>query len=199
MIKLLLFLLLGLTSVLSFAKTKLQTGDVILQPLKCWACTLIESQESSEFSHIGIVLEKDDSLFVAEAYGSVRLIALKEFLKKAHPRKKNKFIRLKSESLDQDELKFNIESFLGNPYDKGFRWNNYIEDREAIYCSELVYKVLAPVVKFNDLYPKRMLFDENPELWDRYFQGNTPRGELGISPEDFNKSQDFIEIEVEEL
>ena len=39
-----------------------------------------------------------------------------------------------------------------------------------------------------------MLFDENPEAWDRYFRGNTPRGELGISPEDFNQSLDFEEI-----
>ena len=180
------------------ANDSLRTGDIILQPLKCWSCTLIEEQEESSFSHIGIVVEIAGELEVAEAYGEVKLVSLNDFLKKSHPEKSNKYIRVTNSPIDSDLLVSSVKKFIGNPYDRAFRWNNFIDGREAIYCSELVYKVLNPQVKFGDLSPKRMLFDINPELWDRYFQGNTPRGELGISPEDFNESSDFTELNIKE-
>ena len=181
----------------AFASSSLRPGDVILQPLKCWACSLIEGEENSEFSHIGIAIEKNGRIKVAEAYGEVRIVSLSTFLSKTHPEKKVKVLRLKSQHLDPEKLLRRIEYFEGNPYDPKFLWNNYINSKEAIYCSELVYKVLIPQVKFEDLFPKRMLFDNNPELWDRYFRGKTPRGEIGISPEDFNRSTDFEIKEIE--
>lgn len=174
----------------------LKAGDVILQPLMCWSCSLIAAQEESNFSHIGIVIKKNKKLMVAEAFGKVRLISLSEFTQKTHPEKKIKILRLKNKSIKADELLQELKSYLGNPYDNKFRWNNYIGDLEAIYCSELVYKILNPLVKFNDLAPKRMTFDVNPNLWDQFFRGDTPRGELGISPEDFNKSVDFFEVQI---
>ena len=65
---------------------------------------------------------------------------------------------------------------------------------ESIYCSELIYKGYAKTVNFQSLAPKKMLFDINPEYWDKYFRGNTPRGELGISPADFDITSDFIDL-----
>ena len=176
---------------------ELKAGDIILQPLKCRTCSLIEQQEGSRFSHIGIVIEKNNELLVAEAYGKVRLVSLNEFLSKTHPLKKSVVIELKSQKINKEDLLRSVLQFVGSPYDRAFRWNNYIDGVEAIYCSELVFKTLKPLVKFQDLAPKRMSFDENPELWDRYFRGNTPRGELGISPEDFNKSRDFAQVVIE--
>ncbi len=177
---------------------ELQTGDIILQPLNCWSCRLIEDQEKSKFSHIGIVIKQGPQIFVAEAYGKVRKVTLAKFLEKTHPDKKNKYLRIgKSKQLNTQNLIKNIESFLGNPYDAEFRWNNYEQEKEKIYCSELVYKVLNPLVSFYDLEPKVMLFDENPDYWDRFFRGDTPRGEYGISPEDFNQSSDFFELKRE--
>ena len=188
---LVLSLSLLLISTASFA-LNLETGDVILQPLKCWSCSLIEGEEDSNFAHIGIVVKRENKTFVAEAYGKVKLVSLEKFLEKTHPDKENKFLRLKTaENLDKLNLVKNIEKLLGNPYDSGFRWDNFSNGVEKIYCSELVYKVLNPLVDFSDLAPKVMHFGENPEMWDRFFRGNTPRGEIGISPEDFNKSTDF--------
>lgn len=182
----------------AFAFSELKSGDIILQPLKCWACSLIEQQENSEYSHIGIVVKRNNQLLVAEAYGKVQLVTITDFLSKTHPNKSNKFLRFKALPVNETKLFENIQKLIGNPYDPEFRWNNFIGDKEAIYCSELVYKVLNPLVKFSDLGPKRMLFDENAEAWDRYFRGNTPRGELGVSPEDFNQSLDFEEITIKE-
>lgn len=174
---------------------ELLTGDVLLQPLNCRSCRLIEEQEDSEYSHIGIVIINNGQVMVAEAYGQVRMVTLAEFLKKTHPEKSVKVRRLDHHFLNfykfEKEIKNSVNKFIGNPYDRSFLWENVINGKEAIYCSELVYKVIYPQVKLWDLSPKTMLFDQNPELWDRYFRGETPRGKLGISPEDFNQSRDF--------
>ena len=144
-----------------------------------------------------VVVEKNNQLFVAEAYGSVRLVTIEKFLDKSHPDKENVVLELKSQTVSKENLLSSVSSYVGLPYDRDFRWDNFINGEEAIYCSELVYKAFNSLVKFQDIAPKRMAFDENPELWDRYFRGNTPRGELGISPEDFNLSSDFIPVEIE--
>ncbi len=177
---------------------ELKSGDILLQPLKCWGCTLIEEQENSKFSHIGIVIEMDNKLWVAEALSQVRLVELANFQSRTQSDKKILVRRLRS--LPSSPAQFTVDlvqryyQFHGNPYDRKFRWNNFINKREAIYCSELLYKMLKGLVAFTDLAPKPMTFDVNPELWDRYFNGNTPRGELGISPEDFALSYDFFDV-----
>jgi uncharacterized protein YycO len=187
-------LLLLLTYLLSFNSfgNQLQSGDILLQPLKCWSCSLIEQQENSKYSHIGIVVKVGGITKVAEAYGSVRVVTLNEFLKKTKPNEKVTVKRLINPSkklLNQVNQK--ILSYIGLPYDRSFLWDNIVNKKEAIYCSELLFKSFNPFYAFSDLAPKVMLFDINPDLWDKYFRGNSPRGELGISPEDFNQSTDF--------
>lgn len=194
---LLIVLVFSFYSIKSFS-FELHTGDILLQPLKCWSCSLIEAQEESEYAHIGMAIKINDEIFVAEAYGKVKLIPLAEFLKKTAKGKKVKVKRADYHFLEfstvQTALINKTLSYVGNPYDAQFLWNNFVGSNEALYCSELVYKVLAHVIPFSDLAPKPMLFDVNPDLWDRYFQGNTPRGQLGISPEDFNSSADFYTV-----
>lgn len=184
-------------SMKSFALT-LRSGDVLLQPLHCWSCNLIEAQEESAYSHIGVVLDLEGEIFVAEAWGKVKIVPLKKFLSKTQKGAKVKVRRLDfhpfSYSQFTSELMMKLMSYEGNPYDSKFLWDNYIEEKEALYCSELVYKALIPFVPLHDLAPKKMLFDINPELWDRYFRGETPRGKLGISPEDFNHTTDFYTV-----
>ncbi len=183
-----LFSLLILTS-FSLDASAIEAGDILLQPLKCWSCSLIEQQENSEFSHVGIYLGQDQ---VAEAYfDKVKIVSLAEFMKKTDPAR---FVLVRRLVVQPDEferkLRLEVDKLLGLTYDRWFLWNN-----DKIYCSELVYKVLAPIVELRDLSPKEMLFDVNPEHWDRYFRDQTPRGQLGISPEDFNLSSDFISVE----
>lgn len=129
---------------------------------------------------------------VAEAFfDKVKIVSFEKFDEKTDPsrslliRRSIKPIREKKE-----ELTAAINMYLGLPYDRWFLW-----DDEKIYCSELVYKVLEHLIDFKDLSPKPMLFDQNPEYWDRYFRGQTPRGMLGISPGDFELSSDFVSVE----
>ena len=179
----------------SYDKSMLETGDILLQPLSCWSCELIEKQESSKYSHIGIVIKKNHEIFVAEAIGRVSLIPLSRFLMRTQKDSKVKVRRLKNLlELDKLEVQNVVESLLGSPYDKNFRWDNFDGELESFYCSEFVYKSLDRTVGFISLTPKEMLYDINPKAWDTYFQKKTPRGELGISPEDFNKSFEFEDM-----
>lgn len=194
---LLLVLVWSVLSMKSFA-LELRSGDILLQPLHCWSCNLIEAQERSDYSHIGIVLDLGGEIFVAEAWGKVKIVPLKKFLAKTQKGAKVKVRRVDfhpySYAQFSRDLDYEVLKYVGNPYDPQFLWDNFIKDKEAIYCSELVYKVLSPLLSFHDLAPKPMLFDVNPELWDRYFRGETPRGKLGISPEDFNLTSDFYTV-----
>lgn len=194
---LLIALVCSFFSIKSFS-FELRTGDVLLQPLKCWSCTLIEQQEDSEYAHIGMAIIINGEEYVAEAYGKVKVIPLQEFLKKTAKGKKVKVRRADYHFLQFTEVQKSLINktleYVGNPYDANFLWDNNINGQEALYCSELVYKVLNYIIPFNQLAPKPMLFDVNPDYWDRYFRGNTPRGHLGISPEDFNSSDDFYTL-----
>lgn len=177
----------------TFAANDLKTGDILLQPLGCWSCSLIEQQEDSEYSHIGIYVTENDQDFVIEAFGGkVQKVTLQKFMAKTQKGLTVRVKRLKNiDLIDLDLLKSVLESFLDLPYDRYFLWDNEVNGKEAIYCSELVYKAYVYFTPFITLAPKRMLFDINPEDWDRYFRGETPRGKWGISPADFDKSHEF--------
>jgi hypothetical protein len=193
--QILVIFLLFIVSVGSSYAHKLKTGDILLQPLKCWSCSLIEQQESSLYSHIGVYLSIDGKDMVAEAYGRVQIVSLEQFLSKTEPNLKVVAKRHHEFKNLGDKFISKILEYIGNPYDSYFLWDNLINGEEAIYCSELLFKAMVPFVSFNDLSTKEMLFDVNPDLWDRFFRGQTPRHKEGISPEDFNLSSDFFFIE----
>jgi hypothetical protein len=171
---------------------ELKNGDVILQPLHCWSCSLIMDQEESKYSHIGIYLKIEGEPFVFEAYGKVRFTPFDKFFKRTHKGKSLKVMRF-------HKILFNPESILdetirydGLPYDTQFLWNNYNEKGEMIYCSELVYKIFAPFGY--DLKTKYMSFDVNREYWIKFFRGNPPDGQIGISPEDIHRSSELYTV-----
>lgn len=172
------------------ASASLKVGDILLQPLHCWACSLIESQTKSEYSHIGVVIKIElDQVFVAEAFQKVKLVTLEDFMAKTQKRSSVKILRpsFVSPYLYQTF----IDHYLGLNYDAGFLWNNTDELGEKIYCSELVYKLFSDLGMHTPRLDP-MVFDVNRVHWERYFQGNIPDGELGISPEDFNQDDKYF-------
>lgn len=181
---------------MALAAPKLAVGDVLLQPLDCWACTLIEEEEKSLFSHMGVVISVSPVL-VAEAYGTVRMVSLTDFLAKTERSQAVQVLRLK-ESLrsykGQTLLDYYLSEFDGRKYDSEFLWHNFDQSgRELLYCSELVSKL------FEDVYGlppelKRMHFDKNPELWKKFFKGKVPAGEWGTSPGDFERSDRYMKV-----
>jgi len=175
----------------------LRLGDILLQPLSCWSCSLIEAEEETIYSHIGLVIQ-EKPLMVAEALGKVRILPLEQYRRRNEVGQKLKVLRYKDFSI-QKKLEeegeafvalFNQE-FLGLKYDHQFLWDNVDEaGKEKIYCSELLTKLFSRF-GFSSVPVKKMHFDKNPQMWERYFRGKVPRGELGNSPGDFEKSDLF--------
>lgn len=194
-------IILGLISTTSWAQA-LRSGDIILQPLKCKLCSMIESETGSIYSHIGIAIETTpNQIMVAEAFaGKVRIVSMQEYFAKTEVGQPLLIRRSKEiQSLDSNKkeifkkllLSLFIQKFLNKPYDHFFSM-----DEGKYYCSELVLKLLNPFLR-NKIKTNPMDFTINLEFWDKYFQHNVPNGLPGISPADFENSKLFETIKIE--
>ncbi len=189
-----LFLVLFLSS--SWASVDLKVGDVLLQPLDCGSCDLIEAEEETIFSHVGLVLSVGPEIQVAEAYGKVKRLPLKTFMNRTEKGQRILVIRFKDQDLVED-LQLNAHEFEdyfarffeGKKYDAAFLW-----DDETLYCSELVSKLFQAFLRVEGLPLKRMHFVQNREAWFKYFRGKIPDGEWGNSPGDYERSDLFEKI-----
>ncbi len=182
----------------TYAKS-LQPGDIILQPLNCKLCSMIESESNSIYSHIGIVVAtQKGQTVIAEAYGGrVQAVPLSEFLAKTENgqrvlvRRSKEiagFSFQKQKQFAKSFAQFFNYKFFGKLYDHFFSF-----DDEKYYCSELVFKMLNPFLKLQ-LKTHPMTFDRNREFWEMYFQGHVPEGEPGIAPADFEHSKLFFTV-----
>ncbi len=184
--KLLIFSLIFFVSSKSFPFNG-EVGDLIFLSLPCYACSVIESETDSDYSHVGVLLKSpQEEWFVAEAWGKVKLTPLEIFLDK---RKKGsefghyriKDINFRKEDLWQEYMK----NFDGADYDKHFLWDNYdSQGREILYCSELAAKLLNTHLE-EDFATFPMNFERNWDFWTNYFSGevNIPQNLPGISPQ----------------
>lgn len=124
----------------AFAQAKSYTpqeGDFVFQSLPTGdLVAAIEGVSESDYSHVGMVIRKNERWFVREAIGNVHDTPLLEWENRGRMNHAFDAFRLKP-----DFQKFvpglikGSEAFLGRPYD--FK---YAMDDQAIYCSELLYK-----------------------------------------------------------
>lgn len=192
------FLFTLLTAVVSLAETSLRVGDILLQPLHCRLCYLIEEEENSRFSHMGVVLQTSPNILVGEAWGSVRSVSFEEFAQKTKKRETLKVLRFRNPNLRNDIalnatelLPLFQREFEGKKYDEAFLWNNFDgEGRQMLYCSEFVSKLYQAFMRL-EMPIKRMHFFKNRDEWNKYFKGNIPDGQWGNSPADFERSELF--------
>lgn len=177
-------LLILLFSFSSFS-SELKVGDILLQPLHCRLCNLIEGETRSEYSHIGIVLQTKPSVYVGEAFQKVRAVPLKRFLEKTQKKKLVKVIRSYQRAPFHLLKKIFIKDFQNRPYDSQFLWGE-----DSFYCSELTWKLLRRVTKSLPK-PRPMTYDYRTEEWEKYFKGPAPAGKIGIAPAHFERSRFF--------
>lgn len=201
MLKWSLSLLISLSSLFASAKAELRVGDVLLQPLNCYSCNLIEDTEQSIYSHMGIVMQVHPEIMVAEARGTVKIVSLETFdsiTEKGQKISVRRYINSKiTEELEKNVVPFNElfrSEFLGLKYDHDFLWDNFDENgNQKLYCSELVAKLLQAFLGLDPLI-KRMHYSRNYDQWLRYFRGNVPVGKWGNAPADYEKSDLFYEV-----
>ncbi len=193
----LVFLFISLTS---WSSVDLKVGDVLLQPLDCWSCTLIEDEEQTIYSHIGIVVAVNP-VMVAEARGKVKMLSLAEFDSTTEKGQRISVLRFQNSKI-VSELNSRSSEFLslfrnefeGLDYDKAFLWDNFDEKgQQKLYCSEMVAKLLQAFLGIDPIV-KRMHFSRNRTMWERYFKGDVPVGKWGNAPADFERSEWFFEV-----
>ncbi len=179
----------------------LKVGDILLQPLDCSACDLIEAQERTIYSHMGLVIQVQPRVEVIEALGPVQRLSLVEFAKKTETGERLSVLRFRNENLiahlgaNQARLsQYFDQTFRGLQYDAEFLWNNVGADgKEKLYCSEMITKLLTSFAGM-ELPIKRMRFDVNRDAWIQYFRGTPPDGKWGNSPGDFERSDLFYVV-----
>lgn len=171
-------------------RVTLKTGDILFQSMNCGPlCDAINKVTSgykgNDFSHIGLVYKKNDSLFVIEAAGtSVKITPYALF--KTYTTKEMFVGRLKPKyrKYIPMALQFSLEQ-IGTPYDDEYRYNN-----QKYYCSELIYDAFLfafqkPFFQLSPMTFKEPNSQEFFKVWVDYYKSlNTtiPEGELGCNP-----------------
>ncbi|MEZ5018002.1 MAG: YiiX/YebB-like N1pC/P60 family cysteine hydrolase [Flavipsychrobacter sp.] len=178
---------------------KFQEGDILFQDLDCGGpCNAIEAVTEGvngwDFSHCGIVVEKEGQLQVIEAYGAVQAVPIDSFLQRyvdsaGKPkvvigRPKDQTIATKSAQL--------AFTYLGKDYDRVFQLND-----DKYYCSELVYECFKAANDNEPFFPLNVMTFKAPNTdsimneWMEYYEPlNTtiPEGEMGINPGAISRS-----------
>jgi hypothetical protein len=174
---------------------KLKEGDLLFQDIDCGPlCDAIEEVtegiDGAKFSHIGLVVRRNDDLFVLEAISAgVVYTPVDDFL---------------SRSLDKDGNPKVIVGRLKEPYQKcipaaidyaakfegAFYDTVFSMTNDAWYCSELVYQSFKSACQdeFFELAPmtfKSPVTDSVFHAWQEYYNAmgrEVPEGEPGINP-----------------
>ena len=189
------FLCLAILSGKASALT-LQAGDILLQSNDCYLCALIEAEEHTPYSHMGVVVSNLDQWNVLEAWGNVRRTSLAEFLGRKRAGTQTLVLRADdvgklSATMGSATLLTRFQTFFeGKNYDPDFLWNNSDELGEKYYCSEFVAKFLRPFL-IHPISTKAMHYEVNRDAWIKYFRGTPPDGLPGLSPGDFERSPLF--------
>ena len=188
MTKIFLFFLI---SSLSFAQNvKLKTGDIIFQSMNCGPlCEAInevtEGYQGKDFSHLGLVLIQNDSIYIIEAGGKeVKKTPYSTF--KTYTKEEMYVGRLKPKyrKLIPAAIAFSLQQ-IGTPYD-----DEYLYDNGKYYCSELIYDAFLEAYKkpLFHMYPMTFKSPQSNEffdVWAEYYKNlkmEIPEGELGCNP-----------------
>ena len=182
-------------------------GDLLFQDIDCGPmCDAIEQVTSgidgARFSHIGLVVYKDNNIFVLESVSKgVILTPLNQFLERSSDSLGNPKVivgRLKQQfSNIINPAVLAAEKYLCKPYDTVFSIIN-----DSYYCSELIYLSFKSANGNKDFFKLSPMTFKTPgsekyfKVWEDYFtQMNItiPEGEPGINPGGISRS-DLLDI-----
>lgn len=183
---------------LPFNTENFQFGDMILQPMEGKMASLIEDEENSFFSHVGIILKiENGQVWIAEAYTSsgVSLIPLRKFMDKNDPLRPAVVIRhiasSKIMSHQEEILERFIKEYQGKNYNYKFNW----DEKDSLYCSQMITLLLNPYLNEKEkIKTKSMTFSKNWEEWKNVLKQDPPTGKRGNSPGDFDHDRNFIKM-----
>lgn len=168
------------------SKDVFKEGDIIFQASSSRQTRAIQLATHSQWSHVGIILRRNNGLFVYEAVQPVKYTPLAVWLSKsldgifAVKRLINSDNILHEKNIQK--IKNTAEKELGKNYDIHFGWSD-----EKLYCSEYVWKIYdrAMNIKIGDLQKLRDFDLTDPEVkkvMEERYGSSPPLEEDVISP-----------------
>jgi hypothetical protein len=178
----------------------LEDGDIIFHESTSRQSEMVRALTRSRWTHVGVVFVESGNVMVFEAVSPVRRTPLVDWIRRG---KDGHYVvkRLrdsKSRLTPGVAAKMRAlgKSWLGRPYDAKFRW-----DDEALYCSELVYKLfergagleLGTIERASDMN----LDDERVKraLDKRFARGGFDPAEPVVTPDSIFNDDDLVEVE----
>jgi hypothetical protein len=176
---------------------KLQSGDLLFQNLDCGPlCNAIEAVTEGfnhhDFSHIGLVYVRQDSIYIIEAIGkNVHLTPLDIFIQRSANPIYTGRVKKQYSKMVKGAVEFALQQ-CGTTYDDVFIYNN-----GKYYCSELIYDAFKKANNdkpFFELEPMTFKIPGKESFfpaWIDYYQKlgiAIPEGEPGINPGGISRS-----------
>jgi len=177
-------------------------GDLLFQDLDCGdLCDAIEKvtkgNKTYNISHVGIVVTRNDSIFIEEALGEkVRLTSPSAFLQRSVTSSGTpKIIASRTKPAytgSAGRAAKEALKYLNTPYDDSFEPGD-----SKLYCSELVYYSFKTANYSREFFPLHNMTFHDPEtgatfpVWTEYFEKlhlPVPEGKTGCNPADYSVS-----------
>ena len=129
-----------LVSAVAIAAPPVRDGDIIFHTSNSAQSVAVQRATGSPYSHMGLVLFRDNRPYVFEAAATVRYTPLDKWIAQG---KSGHFVAKRLRDAPSvltpaavKQLHRTANNFAGRPYDLTFEWSD-----GRIYCSELVWKV----------------------------------------------------------
>lgn len=127
------------------AVKNVKEGDVIFQTSQSEQSPLIQIGTRSMITHCGIVVMKGGKPYVLETQRTIVLTPFDKFI--AHGKDGRYWLKRSK----KDNIKIKYNSYLGKPYDLGFKFDN-----GKFYCSELIYDIYKNQLGIELCKPKKV-------------------------------------------
>lgn len=179
----------------------LRDGDLLFQNLDCGPlCDAIEKvthgYKGNDFSHIGLVYRRNDSVYVIEAIGKdVHLTYIKDFAARTTHPMYVAALKPQYRKLNKKALQYALAQ-KGVPYDDVFLYNN-----GKYYCSELIYDAYKKANGNKAFFRLEPMTFKQPgtkqyfDAWVDYYkelQQPIPQGAPGINPGGISSSNKIV-------
>ena len=157
--------------------TALKEGDIIFQTSQSRQSKFVALATMSPKTHCGIIINKNDQLYVLEASNTVRLTPLKQFIDKGL------FNSYSVYRYTNKPVNISYNNYLGLAYDSQFSWTN-----KNYYCSELVWKIYKDQLGIELCKPKPLVYYTTFGLEKVIKKRNINPRDLFVAPSDISSS-----------
>lgn len=177
-----------------------KNGDIIFQISLSGQGKAIQLATKSNYTHCGLIVEKNNQFYVFEAEAAVQIVPLKKWIERGQNKH---FIVKRLKNAEKILTKKNTNAMLeqaknyqGKQYDIYFSWSD-----EAMYCSELVWKIYqkATGIEVGNLQKLKdfdLTSNEVKQKLKERYTNNIPLEEKVISPQSIFKSDKLEEITI---